>query len=95
VGQAPIAARLPAGIKQGAAALTGSVQATAAIIQRWAQRQAQVRGLPRTGFTDGAPGGASPTAARLPAGIKQGAVALTDGMQAIAAIIQRWAQRHA
>jgi len=39
--------------------------------------------------------GQAPTAARLPAGIKQGTLALTDGVQAIPAIIQRWAQRHA
>jgi len=39
--------------------------------------------------------GQAPVVARLPAGIKQGAAALTDGVQAIAAIIQRWAQRHA
>jgi len=39
--------------------------------------------------------GQAPVAARLPAGIKQGAVALTDGVQPIAAIIQRWAQHHA
>ncbi|MCH1908395.1 hypothetical protein MKP15_06345 [Stenotrophomonas sp. Y6] len=51
--------------------------------------------MPRTGFTDGHQAGQAPIAARLPAGIKQGVVALTDGVQAIAAIIQRWAQRHA
>jgi len=51
--------------------------------------------LPRTGFADGTPGGASPHRGPSSCRHQAGGVALTDGVQAIAAIIQRWAQRHA
>jgi len=76
-------------------ALTDGVRAIAAISQRWRSITRRCGACPARALPMEHQVGQAPVAARLPAGIKQGAVALTDGVQAIAAIIQRWAQHHA